>query len=64
MLDIPTKKRKTKMIFRHFKTLKEARAHIAKVDPTGHKNLVYRKKKGKHKKPYMVGTPLSFLHFA
>ena len=50
------------MNFRHFKTLKEARAYIAsQPDSAG---LYYRKKKGKHEKPYMVGTALAFLHFA
>ncbi len=50
-------------MFRHFKTLKEARAYIAEKDPHGFSGLAYKKKKGKHAKPYMVGTPLSFLHF-
>lgn len=51
------------MNFRHFKTLKQAKAHIAKND-RGFGRLVYRRKKGKHATPYMVGTPLAFLHYA
>ena len=58
-------------MFRHFKTLKEARAYIAEKDPHGFSGLTYKKKKGKaagkptlqFQRPYMVGTPLSFLHF-
>lgn len=49
------------MNFRHFKTLKQAKQYIA--SRTG-EQLYYRKKKGKSKKPYMVGTALAFLHFA
>ena len=47
-------------MFRHFKTLKEAKAHIA-ANP--HRDLTYKKHKGKRPKPYQVGTRLSFLHF-
>lgn len=50
------------MNFRHFKTLKEAKAYIQ--SRPSYERLVYRKKKGKHRKPYMVGTQLAFLHFA
>jgi len=49
------------MNFRHFKTLKEAKAYIA--SRPNYERLYYRKKKGKHKKPYIVGTHLSFLNF-
>lgn len=47
------------MNFRHFKTLREAKQHIA---DRPNERLVYRKKK-KGKKPYKVGTQLAFLHF-
>tara|TARA_R110000850_G_scaffold109320_8_gene222174 strand:+ start:158 stop:301 length:144 start_codon:yes stop_codon:yes gene_type:complete len=47
------------MNFRHFKTLKEAKAHIAAAPDV----LVYRKYKNRAK-PYMVGSSLAFLHFA
>ena len=49
-------------MFRHFKTLKEAKAHIAAKDPHGFTGLTYRK--GGGAKPYKVGTRLAFLHFA
>jgi hypothetical protein len=48
------------MNFRHFATLREAKAHIA-ANP--HSNLTYRKKHGKHAKPYAVATTLTHLHF-
>ncbi len=51
-------------MFRHFKTLKEAREHIKEKDPFGHIGLVIGRKKSKGAKPYKVGTRLSFLHFA
>ena len=51
-------------IFRHFKTLKQVRAYMKETDPYSVQRLVYRKKKGKHAKPYTVGSQLDFLHFA
>lgn len=48
------------MNFRHFKTLKQVRAYMTDHP---HDRLVYRRYKNRAK-PYMVGTQLSFLHFA
>lgn len=50
------------MNFRHFETLREAKAYIKEADPHGDK-LVCRKKHGKHAKPYAVATRLTHLHF-
>jgi len=49
------------MTFRHFKTIKEAKAFIATKN--GFPELIIVKKKRKHPKPFSVGTRLSFLHF-
>lgn len=49
------------MNFRHFATLKQAKAHIAKHNGVGGP-LVYRRYKNRTK-PYVVGTQMAFLHF-
>lgn len=50
--------------FRHFKTRREAQAHID--DKSGgydRSHMTIAKKACKHPKPYHVATPLTHLHF-
>lgn len=49
--------------FRHFETLAKARAYLKTLHRLDAERLQIRKKRGKHKKPYTVGTPLAHLHF-
>jgi len=49
-------------IFKHFETLRAAKAYISEQGIAG-KELLVRKKHGKHAKPYAVATSLEHLHF-
>lgn len=50
--------------FKHFETRAKAKAYIRDYPYVDGSGLKIFKKKGKHKKPFAVGTALSWLHFA